>query len=102
MPTNYQLNTSDSGKPKEPILKSLKRFMPFITGEGRNITATVIAVIVSSLAALVTPIIIGHTIDTSISTKDYNGILFFSMILFAIFVIGSLANYLQTKSMGGV
>ena len=102
MPTNYQLNTPDPNKPKEPIIESLKRFAPFIVGEGRNITMTVIAVIVSSLTTLVTPIIIGHTIDTSIANKDYNGILLFSTLLLVLFIIGGLASYIQTKSMGGV
>lgn len=99
---NYKLNTSDSKKAKEPILSSIKRFMPFIQGEGKNITLTSVTVIISSLVTLVTPIIIGHTIDTSIAHKDYNGILLFSGLLFVIFVIWSLASYIQTKSMGGV
>ena len=64
------------------------------------IAITVVAVIVSSLATLVTPVIIGHTIDTYISTKNYDGIFFFSVILFVIFILGSLASYIQTKSMG--
>lgn len=84
---NYQLNTSDSKKTKEPILASIKRFMPFIQGEGKHIALTSVTVIISSIATLLTPVIIGHTIDTSIAEKDYDGILFFSGLLFVIFVI---------------
>lgn len=58
MSTNYRLNTTDSKKPKETTLESLKRFAPFLVGEGRIISVTLIAVIVSSLATLVAPIII--------------------------------------------
>ncbi len=102
MPTNYQLSGPDTQKPKESILQSLKRFTPFLAGEGKVIAFTTVAVITSSLATLVAPIIISHTIDTAISSKDYQGILLYSALLFVIFVIGSLASYLQTKSMGGV
>lgn len=55
---NYQLNTSDSKKQKEPILESIKRFAPFVSGEGKKMVVTIIMVIASSLTTLVTPIII--------------------------------------------
>ena len=67
MPTNYQLNIRDAKKTKEPIMESLKKFAPFLVGEGRIIAVTIVAVIVSSLSTLLAPIIIGHTIDTAIA-----------------------------------
>ena len=102
MPTNYQLSTSDAGKRQESILESLRKFSPFLEGEGKLVAITVVAVITSSLATLLAPIIIGHVIDVYIASKDYQGILLYSGLLFIIFTIGSFASYTQTKTMGSV
>lgn len=98
---NYQLNKEKKEK-KEPFLDSIKRLGPLMKGEQRYLIITGIAVIFSSLATLVIPVIIAHTIDTYIAVKDYHGILINSAILFWIFIVGSTASYIQTKSMGGV
>lgn len=71
-------------------------------GEKKNLVITLSAVITSSLSVLIAPIIIAHTIDTYIQNKDYHGILVNSGILFVIYIIGSLASYFQTQSMGWV
>ncbi|MDD2745769.1 MAG: ABC transporter ATP-binding protein, partial [Candidatus Gracilibacteria bacterium] len=101
IPMNYQLNKEKKEK-KEPFLDSIKRLGPLMKGEQRYLIITGIAVIFSSLATLVIPVIIAHTIDTYIAVKDYHGILINSAILFGIFIVGSTASYIQTKSMGGV
>ena len=101
MPTNYQLNNIEKGS-KETVLQSLQKFLPFLNGESRSIAITSIAVLMSSLATLLAPIIIAHTIDTYIPTGDYSGILMYAGLLFVIFLVGSFASYIQTKSMGGV
>ncbi len=101
MPTNYQLNPS-SNIVKPSFFASVKRFAPFLIGEKKNIAITLGAVILSSIASLLTPMLVSHIIDTAIATHDFMGIILFSGILFVIFLIGAAAGYIQTKSMGGV
>lgn len=101
MPKDYTLSIMKASK-KESIFQSIKKFSPFLIGEKKNIWITIFAVIVSSLATLIAPIIMSHVIDTSILEKDFSGILYFSVILFVIYLIGSLSSYIQVKSMGSV
>jgi len=103
MPTNYRLNAPvDTNKTKEPLLQSLSRFAPFLEGQGSRIAITSVAILISSTASLVAPMIIGHVIDTYVASRDYAGILTFSAILLVIYVLGTVASYVQTKSMGTV
>lgn len=103
MPTNYRLNAPvDPSKTKEPLLQSLKRFAPFLEGQGSRIAITSVAILVSSTASLVAPMIIGHVIDTYVASRDYAGILTFSAMLLVIYLLGTVASYIQTKSMGTV
>lgn len=99
---NYQLNKGQKTDQKEPILTSIKRLGPLLAGEKKSLYLTLATVLISSGSILIAPIIIGHTIDTYLPAKDYNGILFNAAILFAIYIAGSIASYVQTKAMGGV
>ncbi|MDD2487701.1 MAG: ABC transporter ATP-binding protein [Candidatus Gracilibacteria bacterium] len=99
---NYKLNIKDNDKKKEPFLESIKRIGPLMSGEKKNLVITLIAVIFSSLSVLIAPVIIASTIDTYIKSKDYNGILINSAILLLVYIVGSYASFVQTKTMGGV
>jgi ATP-binding cassette subfamily B protein len=48
------------------------------------------------------PLLIGHTIDAYVRTKQYPGVLKFSGILLVMYMIAFCTGYLQTKLMGGV
>ena len=53
-------------------------------------------------AALLGPVIIGHTVDTYIQSRNFTGVLTFAAILFAVYLFGLLASYFQTLAMGTV
>ena len=84
---NYQLSNTTDKKKKEPISHSLKRLLSLMSGERKNLIITGIAVIGSSIATLLAPIIIGKTIDGAISTHNYQMIITNAMILFVIYCI---------------
>ncbi len=60
------------------------------------------AMLVSSCATLVGPVIIGHAIDTFVRLKDSRGLVLSSVLLLAIYLIGVAASYTQIRTMGGV
>jgi ATP-binding cassette subfamily B protein len=99
---SYKLNTSGANQSTEPIWTALARLVPLMQGEGRNVTIAFVAILVSSAASLISPLIISHTIDSYITTGDYTGVLVWSGILLAVYLLGLAASYTQTRTMGGV
>jgi ATP-binding cassette subfamily B protein len=94
---NYQLNT----QPTKPFA-ALRKLMPIIKGERKILSVAFLALIVNTLTALVVPLIIAHTINTSILQKNYPGVLKASLVVFALYLVGFIASYIQTKWMGTV
>jgi ATP-binding cassette subfamily B protein len=93
----YQLNTGNS-KP----FAALKKLMPILRGERKIISIAFLALICNTLATLIAPIIIAHTINTSIIHKDYPGVVRSSLLVFALYLVAFIASYFQTRWMGAV
>ena len=98
---NYTLNQTTEKK-KIGFWTALKRLAPFLADEKRVIFLAFFAIIITSVTNLIGPVIISHTIDNYVMTKDFRGVLVFSGILLGIFLIGLISSYLQTIMMGGV
>jgi len=94
---NYQLNTGAS-KPFE----ALKKLMPLLKDERKIISVAFLALIVNTFVSLFAPLIIAHTINTSILQKDYSGVVSASLWVFALYIVGFIASYVQTRWMGTV
>ena len=61
--------TLDSGRgPRQPasLRSGIKRFAPLVAGEKPQVIIAVAAITISSVASLVAPVLIAHTIDTYI------------------------------------
>lgn len=99
---NYKLNKPSGKDHKGTFSAAIKRLIPFMAGEKRNIIIAMMAIVVTSGSSLLAPAIIGYTIDTYIKTKDYAGVLKFSGILAIIYTSGLITSYIQTTRMGGV
>ena len=70
--------------------------------EKRNLIIAFIVMAVNSGIAMLTPYLIGYTIDHYIQTKIYRGLLTFTGILLALYIISAVTDYLQTKIMGSI
>lgn len=99
---NYKLSTIKEEKQKISPLAAAKSLWPFLYDEKRIIILAFAAIIINSLTNLFGPFLIGHTVDTYVITKQYHGVLIYSGILLAMFTLGLVASYSQTKLMGGV
>lgn len=99
---NYTLNSSGPNGQKKSGLVALKRLVPLLKDEKRDLAIAFMAIIVTSVSTLIAPMIIGHTIDTYIQTRDFQGVLVFSAILLGVYLVGLLASYIQTIRMGTV
>src|SRR4051812_7595386 len=99
---NYKLNTKDASESKESIWTGLARLLPLMADEWRNIGIAFSAIALTSAMALTAPFIIGHIVDQFIATGDYAGVLTWSGLLLAVFLVQLASSYTQTRTMGGV
>ncbi|MNK05922.1 putative ABC transporter ATP-binding protein [compost metagenome] len=99
---NYNLNQINGKEEKKSTFAVLKKLLKLISHERKNLLLAFIAIVINSTLLLLSPLIIGHTIDNYVSTKQFNGVLLYSGILFAMYLVTLVTGYLQTKLMGGV
>jgi ATP-binding cassette subfamily B protein len=98
----YKLETSSAFGAKRSIRAGIKRFVPLIVPERGRLAIAVAAMVVSSVATLIGPVIIGRGVDTYIRLRDGQGLLRSSVILLAVYLVGIVASYTQIRTMGGV
>ena len=99
---NYNLNQLNEKQEKQSTFNALKRLLKLIANERKNLWLALIAILVNSGLLLLGPLLIGHTIDAYIRTKQFHGVLVFGAILLGIYTIAMATGYMQTKLMGGI
>ncbi|MEJ2596273.1 MAG: ABC transporter ATP-binding protein, partial [bacterium] len=93
---NYDLNQAvDKTAKKRPFPASLRKLITIISDERRNLIIAFIAIILNAGLSLAGPYLVGYTIDHHVQTKDYQGLLLFSGILLAMYIIAFVVNYAQ-------
>jgi len=102
MSMKYKLETTKVFGGKRSLRAGIKRFAPLIVPERGHLAVAMVAMLVSSCATLLGPVIIGRAVDTYVRLKDSRGLLLSSVLLLAIYVIGVVASYTQIRTMGGV
>lgn len=99
---NYNLNHLSAQQEKQSTYKALKRLLKLISAERRNLWLALITILVNSGLLLLGPLLVGHTIDAYIRTKQFDGVLMFGGILLVMYFFAMFTGYTQTKLMGGV
>ena len=98
----YKLETTKAFGGKRSLRAGIKRFVPLIVPERGYIAVALAAMLVSSGATLVGPVIIGRAVDTYVRLKDSHGLLLAAILLLAVYLVGVVASYTQIRTMGGV
>jgi len=99
---NYDLNKLSTEEQKTSTYTGLKSLLQLIAHERKNLLLALLAILLNSTLNLLGPYLIGHTIDVYVQNKQYHGVLVFSGILLAMYLIALFTSYFQTKLMGGV
>jgi len=100
---NYNLSqTASKTEQKKSTLAALKKLLGLIKEEKRTLIVAMIIIFINAGLSLLGPYLIGHTIDTYIVSKKYQGVILFSGILLGMYMIAFVTNYLQMIMMGGV
>ncbi len=98
----YKLDTANSPRQKRSVRESGKKLLPLFATEKRPFIGALVAIVLSSLATLVAPLLIVRIIDTDLRLKNTHGLLIGSLLVLAIYVTGAIASYVQVITMGGV
>ncbi len=100
---NYALNDT-TGKTAKPAsaFSALLKLWPLLRHEKKNLLLSLMAILLNSGLNLLAPLIVGRTIDSSIQTFNYRGVLASAALLFVMYVVAFVAHYFQTMWMGGV
>lgn len=100
---SYNLNQIASAKEqKKSTLAALKKLIDLIQEEKRTLILATIIILINAGLSLLGPYLIGHTIDTYIQSKQFDGVIRYSAILLGMYMVAFATNYLQMKMMGGV
>jgi ATP-binding cassette subfamily B protein len=99
---NYTLEKSAGPRPKKSLRESGKTFVPLLAAEKSSVIKAVVAIVISSVATLVAPVMIIHAIDTYIRPKHGQGLVEAALLVLAIYLTGAIASYIQVLTMGSV
>ena len=98
---DYALKPATDGK-TESLGSAWRALKPLLGEERGHIVVAVFCVIVSTGANLLGPVVTARIIDTAIKHGDYGQLLRYAGILAVVFLLGLVAQYLQTLRMGTV
>jgi ATP-binding cassette, subfamily B, bacterial len=98
----YKLEIAKPFGTKSSLRAGIRRFVPLIAEERGHIAVALVAMLVSSGATLVAPVIIGRATDTYIRLKDTRGLMLSALVLLAVYCVGIAASYTQILTMGSV
>jgi ATP-binding cassette, subfamily B, bacterial len=98
----YTLETAKGPRQQRSLREYGSKFLPLFATEKVPFAAAIAAILISSGATLVAPVLIVRTIDTDIRLKNMQGLLISALFVFLIYAAGAVASYVQVRTMGGV
>ena len=69
---SYTLSSASHQAPKVSVITGVRRLLPVMKGEYGLALQALVAVIITSTAGLLGPLIIGRTVDIYIRNRDFN------------------------------
>ncbi len=95
---NYNLNTDK----KTSTGAALRKMLQFMAAEKKELFLAFFVMMLNAGITMLTPYVIGYTIDHYIQSGQYRGLMIFSGLLLVMYIVWASTEYLQTKLMGGV
>ncbi|MCX6221349.1 MAG: ABC transporter ATP-binding protein [Bacteroidia bacterium] len=101
---NYNLNLKKEQQPGAKVSTTtiLRQLLTLMGEERKNLWFAMIFIFINAGLNLVGPYLMGHAVDQFVVTKQYNGVIQYSLILFGIFLLAMVSGYTQTQMMGRV
>ncbi len=102
MSYNLNIKKGISANEKVSTATTLKRLMTLMGNERNNLYIAMVFIFINSGLNLIGPYLIGHAVDNYVVTKQYEGVIKYSIILFGIFCLAMVSGYAQAQLMGQV
>jgi len=100
---NYNLNKpNEQSKKANGALSTITRLLALMGEEKKNLYIAIFFILINATLNLLGPYFMGHAVDKFIVTKQYSGVIRYSLILLVIYLFALLSSYTQTMLMGGV
>lgn len=101
---SYNLNIKKGPVKPEKVSTgtTLKRLMTLMGSERKNLYIAMIFIFINAGLNLVGPYLMGYTVDHYVVTKQFDGVIKFSLILLGIYAVALVSGYTQTQLMGRV
>jgi ATP-binding cassette, subfamily B, bacterial len=98
---NYNLNSASAPQQKVSTWASLRGLLALMSGDRTTLILAFINIVANSVLNLLSPLIIGHTVDRYILHHDFDGVLRNAGWLLLIYFLAFATRYYQTRLMGG-
>jgi ATP-binding cassette, subfamily B, bacterial len=101
---NYNLNLKKGLQTNEKVKTAtiLRQLLTLMGEERKNLYIAMFFIFINAALNLVGPYLMGHAVDSFVVTKQYDGVIKYSIILFCVFLIAMVSGYTQTQLMGRV
>lgn len=101
---SYNLNINKDTKSTEKIstATTLKRLLTLMGSERKNLYIALVFILINAGLNLIGPYLLGYTVDHYVVTKQFNGVIKFSLILLGIYSVALVSGYTQAQLMGRV
>ena len=101
---NYNLNLKKGLSANENVstATTIRRLMALVGQERKNLYIAMVFIFINSGLNLIGPYLMGHAVDTFVVTKQYDGVIKYSIILFCVFAMALVSGYTQMQLMGRV
>jgi len=101
---NYNLNLKKEQHPGAKVSTTtiLRQLLTLMGEERKNLWIAMIFIFINAGLNLVGPYLMGRAVDQFVVTKQYDGVLHYSLILFGVFLLAMVSGYTQTQMMGRV
>ncbi len=96
---SYDLSKS-AGQTKP--MAALKKLLPMLANERGRLLGALVAMVVNSGLNLLTPLIVGWTVDGAVARGDFGGVVRNASFLLVCYLLAFVASYAQTVAMGNV
>jgi ATP-binding cassette, subfamily B, bacterial len=97
---NYTLSTGAGPQVKRTLSSGLKKFAPLFAQEKQNVTAAAFAILISSGANLLGPVMFARAIDTAVRLRSTETLRIDALLLLAVYVTGVMGGYFQVVLIG--
>jgi len=95
-------NKSVNPAEKIPTGVMLSRLMALVGSERSNLYIAMLFIFINSGLNLIAPYLMGQAVDKFVVTNQYDGLIKYSLILLAVFLLALVSGYTQAQLMGRV